>query len=44
MKLGNLTIDGVAKRNEERTLLSNSLYGKELGELDLIFLNNQMKI
>ena len=43
-ELGNLTIDGVVTRNEERTLLSKYPYRKELDELYSIFINEQLKV
>ena len=43
-ELGNLTIDGVVTRNEERTLLSKYPYRKELDELYSMFINEQLKV
>ena len=38
-----MTIDGVVTRNEERTLLSKYPCRKELDELNLIFIDDQLK-
>jgi len=39
-----VTIDGVVTRNEERTLFNKYSYEKELNELDLIFINDRLKV
>ena len=43
-ELGNLTIDGVVTRNEERILFGKYPCRKELDELGLVFINKQLEV